>query len=61
MAEMVALIPTLPRAELHVVPGGDHSFKVKGGAQAQQPAFDDVIGTAVAWMRRMVQSPTRPT
>jgi hypothetical protein len=51
-AEMAALIPALPRAELEVVPGGDHSFKVKGGASAQQPAFDRVISTAVEWMMK---------
>jgi len=52
-AEMSALIPALQRAELHVVPGGDHSFKVKGGAKAQQPAFDEVIRAACGWMRTM--------
>lgn len=50
--EMKTLMPSLQRAELHVVPGGDHSFKVPGGVKAQQPAFDDVIATAVGWMRR---------
>ena len=55
--EMTALIATLPRAELHVVPGGDHSFKVKGGAQAQQPAFDRVVSTAVEWMVKNRRQP----
>ena len=50
--EMKRLIPTLQRAELHVIAGGDHSFKVPGGVKAQQPAFDDVITAAVGWMRR---------
>jgi predicted alpha/beta-hydrolase family hydrolase len=49
--ELSALVPTLQRAELHVIQSGDHSFKVKGGAKAQQPAFDEVIATASAWMR----------
>ena len=49
--EMEALMPTLQHATLHVVRGGDHSFKVPGGAKAQGPAFDDVIDTAVEWMR----------
>ena len=49
-AEMTALTRTLPRAELYLVPGGDHSFKVKGGSSAQQPAFDRVISKAVEWM-----------
>jgi hypothetical protein len=34
-----------------VIRGGDHSFKVPGGAKAQQPAFDEVIATAVEWMQ----------
>lgn len=50
-SEMSALVPTLQRATLHIIPSGDHSFKVKGGAGAQQPAFDDVMSTAVDWMR----------
>ena len=50
--EMKRLIPTLQRAELHVIAGGDHSFKVPGGVKAQQPAFDDAITAAVEWMRR---------
>jgi predicted alpha/beta-hydrolase family hydrolase len=50
-AEMTALMPSLRRAALHVIRGGDHSFKVPGGAKAQGPAFDNVIATAVDWMR----------
>jgi predicted alpha/beta-hydrolase family hydrolase len=50
-AEMTALMPALRRATLHVIRGGDHSFKVPGGAKAQGPAFDNVIATAVDWMR----------
>ncbi len=50
-AEMAALIPTLRNAELHVIRDGDHSFKVKGGAKAQEPAFDEVISTAAEWIR----------
>ena len=49
--EIAALLPRLPKATLHVIPGGDHSFKVPGGAKAQQPAFDDAINAAVAWMK----------
>ena len=54
--EISALIPSLQRAELHVIAEGDHSFKVRGGAQAQQPAFEDVIGTAVTWMRGVTRT-----
>lgn len=49
-AEMTALMPSLQRATLHVIRGGDHSFKVPGGAKAQGPAFENVIETAVAWI-----------
>ncbi len=38
-AELTALMPSLQRATLHIVRGGDHSFKVPGGAKAQEPAF----------------------
>ena len=53
--EITGLLPSLQRATLHVIPGGDHSFKVPGGAKAQQPAFDDAIHAAVAWMRSVVR------
>jgi len=55
-AEVSALVPTLQRATLHLVPTGDHSFKVKGGARAQGPAFDDVIATACVWMRGLTRT-----
>ena len=55
-AEMWALMPALQRAELHIVPGGDHSFKVKGGAKAVETAFDDVIVTASEWVKGMVSA-----
>jgi len=47
-AEIEALLPSLKRATLRVVPGGDHSFKVPG-KQAQKDAaieqiMDDVAG-----------------
>ena len=50
-AELSALVPTLRKATLHIVPTGDHSFKVRGGAKAVEAAFADVIDTAVNWMR----------
>ena len=55
-AELTALMPSLQRATLHIVRGGDHSFKVPGGAKAQEPAFEDVISTAVAWMLAQARS-----
>ena len=49
--EMTELVRTLQSAELHVIEGGDHSFRVPGGGKAQEPAFEEVIRTAVEWMR----------
>lgn len=54
--EMRELMPRLQRATLHLVAGGDHSFKVPGGAKAQQPAFDEAISAAADWMRRQSSS-----
>ena len=53
-AEMAALVPSLPKAKLHVVPGGDHSFKVSGGAAAVAAAFEDVILTVDAWIHSVI-------
>ena len=53
--EMAALMPALQRAELHIVPGGDHSLKVKGGAKAVETAFDSVIGAAASWMKGVAE------
>jgi predicted alpha/beta-hydrolase family hydrolase len=52
--EIAALIPSLQRATLHVIAGGDHSFKVPGGTKAQQPAFDEAMNAAAAWMRSVL-------
>ena len=49
--EIAALLPRLQHATLHVIRGGDHSFKVPGGAKAQQPAFDEAIDAAAAWIK----------
>jgi predicted alpha/beta-hydrolase family hydrolase len=54
--EMSKLVPTLQRAELHVIPGGDHSFKVPGGVKAQQPAFGSAITAAADWMKRIIRT-----
>lgn len=51
-AELTALVPTLSNATLHIVPGGDHSFKVRGGAKAVEAAFADVIDTAAVWVMK---------
>jgi predicted alpha/beta-hydrolase family hydrolase len=55
-AELGALIPSLPNATLHIVPTGDHSFKVRGGAKAVEAAFTDLIDTAVRWIARCARA-----
>ena len=55
-AEMEALMPTLHRATLQVVSGGDHSLKVRGGAKAVEAAFDSAIQTAAAWMTSVIRT-----
>lgn len=52
--EISALLATMQNATLHVVEGGDHSFKVKGGAAKVAAAFDDVIATVERWIRERV-------
>lgn len=48
--ELQPVLATLsPRPALHVVPGGDHSFKVPKKNQAA--VFDDVQRTIVEWVR----------
>ena len=49
--EITALLSSIQRATLHVIRGGDHSFKVPGGTKAQQPAFDEAMNAAAAWMK----------
>ena len=51
-AELSPIIAKLrPAATLHVVEGGDHSFKVpRGGASAQAAVFEDVQRTVAGWM-----------
>jgi predicted alpha/beta-hydrolase family hydrolase len=50
-AEMRALMPALKRGDLHVIAGGDHSFKVKGGANAVAAAFEQAVATAASWIK----------
>lgn len=56
--ELRDLVPRLQGATLHLIPGGDHSFKVRGGAKAVQAAFDSAIEAAVTWMRSQVTATT---
>jgi uncharacterized protein len=46
-AEIAALLPTLQRATLHDVAGGDHSFKVSG---RKDDGLDPILDAIVEWM-----------
>jgi predicted alpha/beta-hydrolase family hydrolase len=48
--EIRSLLPSLQRATLQEIPGGDHSFKVPGGKARQDPVIASVLDTAAAWM-----------
>ena len=50
--EIRALISTMQNATLHVIDGGDHSFKVKGGAAKVAAAFDEAIGAVELWIKQ---------
>jgi hypothetical protein len=53
--ELEAVIATLsPGPTLHVVPGGDHSFKVPGGSKAQPAILAGVQRTVAEWIRAQV-------
>jgi predicted alpha/beta-hydrolase family hydrolase len=49
--DIAALIPRLPAAvTLHVIRGGDHSFKVPArGGQSQDDVFEEILQTIVTW------------
>jgi hypothetical protein len=46
-AEIAAILPSLLRATLHEVPGGDHSFKVSG---RKGDVLDGIIDAVAAWI-----------
>ena len=48
--EIAALLPSLQQASLHVVAGGDHSFKVPGKAAVKDKVLEDVMDVVVQWM-----------
>lgn len=54
-AELTPVLAILPQhAELHVVDGGDHSFKLpKRDPNAQAAVYDDVQRTMVEWMEKL--------
>lgn len=47
--ELRALMPSLQRATLHVIDGGDHSFKVPGGAARQPHILSSLLDAVAAW------------
>ena len=51
--EIDALLPSLKRATLHVVPDGDHSFKVRARAGLKpDQVLDSIMDTVAEWMDR---------
>jgi predicted alpha/beta-hydrolase family hydrolase len=44
------LTASTPRAALHVVPGGDHSFTIRGDAPAQAAVYADVQRAIARWI-----------
>ena len=54
--EIRALLPSLRRASLHEIAGGDHSFKVPGGKAKQDPAIVEVLDTAAEWIRSLTRT-----
>jgi predicted alpha/beta-hydrolase family hydrolase len=54
-AEIQPILPTLNRpATLHVVEGGDHSFKVASGKRPQDQVYLDVQRVIVKWLRGII-------
>ena len=54
--EMRELLPRLPRATLHVVEGGDHSFKIGGrGAPSPQIVLAGILTVVVEWIAGLVK------
>lgn len=55
-AEIRELLPSLGCATLHVVPGGNHSLKVRGGAATQDEVFVSVADTVADWMKALTST-----
>jgi uncharacterized protein len=54
-AELGPVLASLrPPAALHVVDGGDHSFKVRSGGQRQAEVFLDVQRAIAKWLRAVI-------
>lgn len=48
--EIRALLPSLQKATLEAIDGGDHSFKVPGGAARQPPVLERIMDRIAAWI-----------
>ena len=56
-AEVRELLRQLPSASLHVVEGGDHSFKIGGrGAPSPQVVLAGILDEVVRWVRAVMTS-----
>jgi uncharacterized protein len=55
--EIRGLLPSLQRAALHEVAGGDHSFRVAGrGAPRPDAVLATVLDAVALWMRGIIQT-----
>jgi predicted alpha/beta-hydrolase family hydrolase len=55
--EIAALLPALPRATLHVVDDGDHSFKIRARVtgRTQESVLQEIPEVVAAWMRQVLR------
>ncbi len=57
--ELRAVVGSIPaRVTIHPIEGGDHSFKVRGGARGAQAAvLDGILDTVAAWTAAVAGAP----
>jgi predicted alpha/beta-hydrolase family hydrolase len=59
-AEIRGVLPSLQNATLEEIEGGDHSFKVPGGAGRQDPVLSHILDVVTAWTRQALgRQPSR--
>jgi hypothetical protein len=51
-AEIRGVLPSLQNGTLEEIKGGDHSFKVPGGAGRQDPVLSRILDVVTAWTRQ---------
>lgn len=63
-AELEPVLASLaPPPTLHVVPGGDHSFKIRGDSRAQAAVYEDIQRAIARWIADLIgggRGGTRP-